>query len=151
MLVQCAGCGSMISDKARNCPKCGIIAQGGLTVICPECKKPIPIEACSSVCPECGFPFKEADHTAPPAKPEVVHFKPGKKTFSGCFSVFITAIVIAILISASLAVMIKKNIGGFRTTLEEMSQINEFDTEKDADQNKIMAKQIIDTILEYTK
>lgn len=151
MLVKCAGCGSMISDKAKTCPKCGIIASGALTVLCPECKKPIPIEACRSVCPECGFPFQETPPHSTSAQADVIHFKPEKKRISGCFSFFITGTALLLLLSASLAVMIKMNIGGFRSALEEMAQINEFDTEKDADQNKVIAKQIISTILEYAK
>lgn len=54
-LVRCPNCGSMISDKASVCPKCG--SHTGFEhnlITCPECGEQYSIDL--GVCPNCGCP-----------------------------------------------------------------------------------------------
>lgn len=58
-LKTCTGCGELISDRAKICPKCGVklITEEDKLISCPECNTEIPIGA--DACPVCGYPISE--------------------------------------------------------------------------------------------
>ena len=55
-LQQCVECGANISDKAKNCPKCGCPEPFKKEEFgnCIECLAKIPLNSTS--CPNCGHP-----------------------------------------------------------------------------------------------
>lgn len=53
-LIKCSSCGQMISDKAKNCPKCGTPVE--IPLKCEECGESVSPHSVS--CPNCGAPFK---------------------------------------------------------------------------------------------
>ena len=66
-LISCPGCGQMISDKAKACPKCGYSPEQSLqkidekSVICEECGA--VVENGLEECPNCGNPTKAKSDT----------------------------------------------------------------------------------------
>lgn len=53
-LIKCSECGKEISDKAKQCPYCGV--ENNVT-FCPECGKQLNDNVVT--CPSCGCPIKE--------------------------------------------------------------------------------------------
>ena len=69
-LIKCKECGSMISDRATKCPKCGCPI--GQNRACSECGEQIPEGV--SECPNCGCPTTEAEEI--PVQQEILEAQP---------------------------------------------------------------------------
>lgn len=61
-LKQCPSCGTMISDEATTCPKCGAASGESVTVKCKDCNTDYPANLAS--CPNCGCPNSSASQAA---------------------------------------------------------------------------------------
>ena len=69
-LIKCKECGSMISDRATKCPKCGCPI--GQNRACSECGEQIPEGV--SECPNCGCPTTGAEEI--PVQQEILEAQP---------------------------------------------------------------------------
>ena len=58
-LIKCLNCGSEISDKAVECPKCKTVLKKQVKKVCIECGNELEEE--TTICPKCGCPIEECN------------------------------------------------------------------------------------------
>lgn len=122
-MITCPNCGEQISDKAKNCVRCGAVLIPEEKKYCPECGT--ELEEGMDSCPNCGCPI-ENDPASEiiPQQVEVTGVKVSEQSKKLIIIGIVVAIAIAII--AAIGVQVHKKNVAAKAVAEAQKQSKEY-------------------------